>query len=71
MKTEIVDAKTEIAVVRTEIEGVKTEIAVVRTEMAQLATELHRSLNRQFAGLMATMIATVGIATTVIISVLR
>ena len=49
----------------------KTEIAVVRTEMAQLATELHRSLNRQFAGLTATMIRTVAIATTVIISVLR
>jgi hypothetical protein len=47
------------------------EMADLRAEMAELRSEMHRSLNILFAALSATMVGVVGIATTVIIAVLR
>jgi hypothetical protein len=74
LRAEIADVKTEIGSVRTEIGGVRNEIAAVkvtiadvRTEIADLRTEMHRSLNRHFVA----MSGVIGLATTVIIAVLR
>jgi hypothetical protein len=43
----------------------------VRAEIADLRSEMHRSLNILFGALSATMVGVVGVATTVIIFVLR
>ena len=44
---------------------------LLRAEIADLRSEMHRSLNILFGALSATMVGVVGIATTIIITVLR
>jgi hypothetical protein len=67
LRAEIADVRTEIAAVKVTIAEVRNEIEAVKVTIADLRSEMHRSLNRQFAA----MTGVIGLATTVIIAVLR
>lgn len=53
------ELRTEMAELRTELAELRTDL---RTEMAELRTELQRSVNRLLIWLVATIIATAGVA---------
>ncbi len=56
---------------RAEIAGVRTQIADVGIEIAELRKEMHTLHNRLLVQLSATMIASIGIATSVVVALVH
>jgi chromosome segregation ATPase len=63
LRREMAELRTEMAELRTDLRTEMAELRTdLRTEMADLRTELQRSLNRLLIWLVATIIATAGVA---------